>query len=267
MPGRNQFFICHPDKDKSCGACCGLYNYEGFDRATVSEALSFRTDLFSAMRPDHFELDEFRNLVSSMDGRPKLLEEIYCCEFLGYLDKEERKVGCLIHPTLHNGLDSRDHAYYGAETCAMHKCGSYSFLSESEVIPVIAALEDWYLYGICVTDIDLIKEFYREVSDLMGEAIRPQVIAKTESALNIFSKYLKLKENWPFTRGRRRFGQYIFEGGTYRVAETDWLKMGVERPREWRILRSLSSDFRNLSEVIAATKIIRDLIAEMAEAL
>jgi len=261
------FYICHPDDKKSCGACCGLYNYENFDRQTVSAALAFRTDLFAAMKPREGELEYFRSIVAKLDLRPRLLEEIYCCEFIGFVDDARRKVGCLIHPALGEGADMRDHAYYGAETCTAHKCPTYNYFSAADVRPVIAALDDWYLYGMCVTDIDLLKEFYRAVSDLRGEAIRPELIAERKTALEIFRSYLSLKENWPFRRGRRRFGQYIFENGSYRVADTDWEALGVARPQEWRILRSLASDFSNADEVLGAVNQIRRLVTDMASAL
>lgn len=263
----NDFYICHPDNRKSCGACCGLYNYEGFDRETVSAALAFRTDLFNALKPQGRELDEFRNVVARLDLRPKLLEEIYCCEFIGFVDDARRKVGCLIHPALRDGADMRDRAYYGAETCALHKCTAYNYFNEAEVQPVIAALDDWYLYGMCITDIDLLKEFYRAVSDLRGKAIRPELIAESEAALDIFRRYLSLKENWPCRRGRRRFGQYVFESGSYQVKDMDWEQLGIARPPEWRILRSMGSEFQNAEEVYDAVERIRALIDEMASVL
>lgn len=261
----NNFFICQPDELKSCGACCGLYNYESFSRRSIKSALDFRTDLFDAMKPQGEGLFVFRDIVSQ-DRRVKLLDEIYCCEFLGFVDEGRRKVGCLIHPAV-MGEDLRDYAYYGAQTCAEHKCLSYSYLSREEVLPVIYALDDWYLYGMCVTDIDLIKEFYKFISDIRYETLKPEKLLKSEKAMSAFRDYLRLKEKWHYRGSGKRFGQYIFHNGRYYVAEIDWNSLGVQRPPEWRILRSLGSDFNDKTEVEDALRIIRDLVRTIAESL
>jgi hypothetical protein len=195
------------------------------------------------------------------------LEDIYTCEFLGFVDEVERRVGCLIHPIINNGVDMRDHAYYGAETCAEHRCTAYNYLTEAESRPVVAATDDWFLYGLCITDIDLVKGFYEAVSELRYESVRPERIIENEPALKVFRRYMTLKENWPYRRGRRRFGQYIFEKGSYRVADIDWEMLGMKRPKEARILRSLGSEFKTTDEAQEAVRIVQKLAKEMAEAL
>jgi len=263
----NSFFLCHPDDIKSCGACCGLYNYENFNRETITTALRFRTDLFRLMQPQGASLEKFRGIVAEADMRSKLLEDIYTCEFLGFTGEAERKVGCLIHPMINGGPDMRDHAYYGAETCAEHRCTAYNYLTEAESRPVIAATDDWYLYGLCITDIDLVKGFYEAVSELRCETLRPEAITESSVALDVFRRYLALKENWPYQRGKRRFGQYIFEKGSYRVADIDWESFGLNRPREARILRSLGSEFKTVEEIQNALRILRELVKETADAI
>ncbi len=261
------YYLCHPDEVKSCGACCGLYNYENFDREKITAALSFRTELFQAMNPAGGELEEFRSVVAEMDSRPKLLEDIYTCEFLGFVDSDQRQVGCLIHPQINGGVDMRDHAYYGAETCGEHRCTAYNYLTEVEATPVIAALDDWYLYGLCITDIDLVKGFYEAVSRERFETIRPEIIVEKPVALDAFRRYLSLKENWPYRRGRKRFGQYVFESGSYKVGDIDWKTLGVEPPPEARILRSLSSEFNDTEELTEALEILRGIVNETVQAI
>ncbi len=38
--------LCQPDASKSCGACCGLYNYADSGREALTERLRNRTRLF-----------------------------------------------------------------------------------------------------------------------------------------------------------------------------------------------------------------------------
>ena len=40
------FHLCQPNGAKSCGACCGLYNWQDHSRGTVNSLLRRRTSLF-----------------------------------------------------------------------------------------------------------------------------------------------------------------------------------------------------------------------------
>jgi len=263
----DRFYLCHPDDTKSCAACCGLYNFRDYGRDSVTEALRLRTRLFRELDPAPGNLEEFRSTVTKFDRRPRLLEAIFTCEFLGFLDDRERTPGCLIHPEVTGGSERRDHSYYGAETCGGHRCSSYLYLNDSEVEPVVAALDDWYLYGLCITDIDLVKGFYEAVSRIRYDTLKPEKLIGSPRALDAFREYLMLKETWPYRRGKARFGQYVIEDGAYRVEEMDWNALGTERPPEARVLRSLGSEFGAPSEVQEALGIIRSLVERAAEAV
>ncbi len=92
--------LCQPDNTKSCGACCGLYNFEDHQRTTLVSLLERRTRLFFSPgeKPD---VCLYRRKVKEFPPAPKLCETIYNCEFLGFVDRDSRRVGCLLHPLLH----------------------------------------------------------------------------------------------------------------------------------------------------------------------
>jgi hypothetical protein len=154
------YTLCQPDRSKSCGACCGLYNLEDHSRATLEPLLRRRTSLYPSLREDPRRFQEVCS-PEAFPPNPKLLEAVYNCEFLGFLDREEKKVGCLLHPLVNDGLDLRNHCFYGAELCAGHFCPSYTCLTKVEQKAVLNSVNDWYLYGLVITDIDLVKEFCR----------------------------------------------------------------------------------------------------------
>ena len=91
---------------------------------------------------------------------------------MGFLDVHEKRVGCLLHPMQNAGRDMRDVSFYGRELCDGHFCPSYSYISRAEKLAMLEILDDWYLYGTCITDIDLVKEFFRLVSEAAGEMPR-----------------------------------------------------------------------------------------------
>jgi hypothetical protein len=251
--------LCQPDEKKSCGACCGLYNYGGGSRTRLEEMLRGRTDAFLRMgRPTPEKLASFSRWVRSVEPGDKLLETIYNCEYLGFLDPEERKVGCLLHPARHRGEveDLRSCSFYGAELCAGHLCLSYQKLTPEESFCVIHSLDDWYLYGICITDIDFCKAFFQEASARLGEQPTQTVLSR-EPVRRAARAFFSLKVDWPFrTEEGGRFGKYCLAEDEYREARIPYRELGIPRSRYDTIFLSLASYFSSAEEVAAAEETV-----------
>jgi len=251
--------LCQPDERKSCGACCGLYNFQDHSRATLHSLLQKRTWLFKS-NPDKLEIESLRGQLKKLEQPPPLLKDIYNCEFLGFIDEDHKKVGCLLHPTLHQGIDLRQYSFYGSELCAGHFCLSYTHLTEIEKLAVREALDDWYLYGLVITDLDLVKEFFREVQARLGDCMRPEKFRK-ERARQALSAFFALKENWPFVAKENRLGKYYFSQGEYQIARLEYEKRWPIKPSRFdKILISLSSDFTSPQELTEAELIIAEKI-------
>ncbi len=100
--------LCQPDAGKSCGACCGLYNWADSSRESLVGRLRGRTRRFRKMVHGPADLSSFSEATKSVEDQAKRYEEIYCCEYAGFLDEEEKRVGCLLHPLRNGGADMRD---------------------------------------------------------------------------------------------------------------------------------------------------------------
>jgi hypothetical protein len=252
-------FLCQPDPSQSCGACCGLYNWEDHSRKALSPLLEKRSDLFSSLgrEPEIFQAAYARAMFPP--GR-KLLEEIHNCEFLGFLDGEKKRVGCLLHPSVNGGRDLREHCFYGKEICAGHFCPSHTHLTRVEQKSVVAALEDWYLYGLVITDIDLVKEFFRQAQTRLGDSLREERLERrwVREALR---EFFALKESWKFASCRKRLGKYYFSHSEYQVARIEYEKNWRIKPSRFdKILVSLESDFQTPEEVLEAEAVIEERI-------
>ena len=129
MKGEDFIHLCQPDTCKSCGACCGLYNYADSSREALTTKLRNRTRLFHETVRSPDDLKRFSDTVTGRESSERLYEVIYCCEYLGFLDDDERRVGCLLHPLQNGGVDMRDVSFYGVELCNGHFCPSYHFIS------------------------------------------------------------------------------------------------------------------------------------------
>lgn len=259
------FLLCQPDTQKSCGACCGLYNLEDHSRNNLEILLRKRTELFLSLGK-HPDLSNYSKQASSFSSSPKLCDTIYNCEFLGFLDKDEKRVGCLLHPSLHNGNDLRIHSFYGVELCAGHFCPSYTYLTALEQAAVISAIDSWYLYGLVITDIDFVKEFFTLVQNQLGRSLKVEEL-KGLKAQGALRKFFQLKENWKFASREKRLGKYYFTQAEYHIARIEYEKNWRIKPSRFnKILVSLSSEFKTEQEIREAESIIEEKIERFIEA-
>ena len=257
--------LCQPDPSKSCGACCGLYNWEDHSRKVLMPLLERRSHLFSSLDRDP---QIFRKAYAHemFPSNPKLLEEIYNCEFLGFLDGEKKRVGCLLHPSVNGGRDQRDYCFYGKEICSGHFCPSHTHLTRPEQRSVLAALEDWYLYGLVVTDIDLVKGFFHEVQARLGDRLREERLESREVRVAL-GDFFALKESWKFASCPRRLGKYYFSHSEYQIARIEYEKKWRIKPSRFdKILLSLESDFQTPEDVFEAEAVIEEKIASFLKA-
>jgi hypothetical protein len=245
--------LCQPDKCKSCGACCGLYNYQDNSRAVLTERLRRRTECFAVLRDDP---DQYRHEVAALEG-PKLYETIYNCEFLGFID-EGTRVGCLLHPQLNKGKDLRGISFYGADLCRQHLCPSHDKLTAIEKEVVMRIVDDWYLYGLCITDIDLTKSYLFHIQNAVGEEFDPVRLDKNPTLTKLMKDFFSWKELWPFRRKEAlRFGKYYFLEEEYHIARIDYEGLGIDPSPYDAIFLSFASEFRDKAEVSAAEEMVR----------
>ncbi len=255
--------LCQPDARKSCGACCGLYNYADSSESSLVERLRKRTELFRNTVKSRDDLKAFSDMVRGIEDNAKLYEVIYCCEYLGFIEAE-RKVGCLLHPMQNGGADLRDVSFYGRELCDGHFCPSYHYISPGEKKALLNILDDWYLFGLCVTDIDLVKEYFRLISEEVGEMPHPDKFLNPELK-DAASRFFELKVSWPFRSSAvNRFGKYYFDGSQYMIHFIDYERLGCERSRFNAIFLSLASDFTKAEEIAAAELLIENHIKDFA---
>jgi len=252
----NLIILCQPDSGKSCGACCGLYNYVDSSRSSLEKRLRLRTSRFKAMVKKPGDVESYASQTLAVEDFAKRYEVIYCCEYLGFLDGEGKKVGCLLHPQQNSGIDLRACSFYGQEICAGHICPSHHFIPQSQSQILIKIIDDWYLYGLCLTDIDLVKTYFRLIADRIGQELKPEVF-NNESLRNIALEYFNWKITWPFRSPEiNRLGKYYFDGSQYMISYIDYAKFGREISVLDPIFLSLSSSFQNADQIEKAEMLV-----------
>jgi hypothetical protein len=251
--------LCHPDELKSCGACCGLYNYRINSRAVLTARLRQRSEIFSSFRN---EPNLYCQAVAVLEG-DKLYATIYNCEFLGFIDEHEQRVGCLLHPQGNGGKDRRGISFYGADLCQKHLCPSHEKLTTTEKAVVIRLVNDWYLYGLCITDIDLVKTYLSHIQNAVGEEFNPNKLDTNPVLATIMQSFFSWKEQWPYRRNEAlRFGKYYFVEAEYHIAHIEYERLGLEPSPYDGIFLSLASEFTDREQVLAAERMVRDNIEQ-----
>ena len=242
--------LCQPDGVKSCAACCGIYNYAENRREDLSERFAYRTRLFARVRQGKLALDDYREAIRRREDGKRIYHTIYTCEFVGYLNDEATTVGCMLHPLQNGGRDLRVASFYGRDICEGHFCPSYEKLTSNEAGIVIDTIDDWYLYGAVITDIDYVKSFFRRVQDEMGEEVLAERMRENNEARASLLRYFELKTTWPFRDTTRpRFGKYYFVGEEYDIDRIDYAALGADVSPWDPVFLSLSSLFRSAKEV------------------
>ncbi len=247
------YHLCQPDEEKSCSACCGIYNFVKNDKNSLILRLKTNTLALKESSPE----DHSKTFRILYNGKGKLFETIFNCEFVGFLDKDFKRVGCLLHPSQNGGRDLRDLSFYGSELCEGHFCLSYYYLTSKEQELVIRTIDDWYLYGLTITDIDLVKGVFQVLSDSVGEAIDPLKVSKSKRLTKIVRSFFELKLRWKFRDLRKsQFGKYLFKGEEYEEIEIPYQKLGRKKSPYHFILLSYGSSFKNSEELDEAESII-----------
>lgn len=256
--------LCQPDACKSCGACCGQFNWKDHSREAIKQIIDLQTDLFLSLS-NYDQLNDYQQNVRASIDNVKLFDTIYNCEFLGFIDDDRKKTGCMLHPEVTGRPDLRNHCFYGAEICESHFCPSFACLRTVEQQAVVKAIDDWYLYALVITDIDLVKEFFKHVENSIGEGIKDKSLDDAE-LLAVLHDFFSFKEIWKFKAKENRLGKYYFSEAEYNIARIAYQDNWGLPPSPYdKILVSLESEFATAGELVEAEYLIASCIQRFSD--
>jgi len=205
--------LCQPDSLKSCAACCGLYNVHDATRRSLEQKLTARTMAFAKTPRSPDALVEFEEAVRDAEGCVPLDPAIHVCEFTGFLDETRRIVGCMLHPSApgNAGVDLRGLCHYGSMACKGFYCPACEEIPSHQQEIVRELVDDWHLYGLVATDVDLVTALFGLAEEVLGCGLELENInGRVRRAL---TDMLAWKDSWPFkAASTMRRSRYYFKG-------------------------------------------------------
>jgi len=256
-------YLCQVSGHISCAACCGLYNVADPSPEALQAMLAFRTGIFETFARDIDSILDYKEQVEDRENQQRPFPGFHHCPFIGLVGARQSRVGCLLHPSAHGnkGVDFRGLSFYGGMACRVYFCPSHYHLSDPLKEIVQKAVGDWYLYGLVITETEMLKTFFQEVERRLNGPIRRQRVLGSEECLKAFREFLELKARWAFKPDACKvLGNYFFEDKLYAQPSINYKALGETTSRYDNILRALASRFDSVSQLREAEALLDGLI-------
>jgi len=263
-----QVYLCRIGDGISCGACCGLYNIKDPSEEHLTALLTRRTQLFGITKRTESDLDEFADEIGRTESKYRPLESFHHCPFLGFPDIDAPSVGCLLHPLAHgnDGVDYRGLSYYGGYACRSYFCPTVHHLPAEHKKVLRAAAPDWYLYGLLITETEMLKLFFTVIESRLAKPIKAASVIQASAALEAIRKLFYLKSTWPFReKGVNTLANYVFHNPSeeHPWQSIDYRKFNL-KPSTWTpVFHALYSVFSSAEDVMMAEKQLDGLVDQI----
>ncbi len=260
-------YLCQVSEEISCGACCGLYNVSDPSFIALMEMLAFRTEAFARVPRDIDSILAFKENLESRESQKRPFPEFHHCPYIGLVGTKRSRVGCLLHPLAdgNQGIDFRGLSFYGGMACRIYFCPScYNLPSVYKEI-VRDAARDWHIYGLVITETDMLNTFFQEVEKRLNFPITKEAILKNKKCLEAVCEFLELKLHWPFRPHLfTGLGNYFFRDKLYSTPLINFKEIGATPSRYDTILRGLVSRFDSVYELRRADDLLDGIIDRLA---
>ncbi len=262
-------YLCQVNENVSCGACCGLYNIPDLSFNKLKKMLSDRTEEFLKIAREIDAIVDFGENMIAAENKIRPYPEFYHCPYIGFIGTNGTRVGCLLHPAAegNNGIDYRGLGYYGSMTCNIYFCPSYTVLSDNFKRMIRTASQDWYSYGLIITESALVNAFLSETEKLIQRKIDEEDVRHNPDFAGAVREFINLKAYWPFRPASDTPANYFFKDNLYAKKDVDYSKIrsGCFTSRYDTIFKELGSSFQSDTEIGKAEMIIEFLYKRIHE--
>jgi hypothetical protein len=266
----HDIYLCQVSETVSCGACCGLYNLPNLSREELEVLLSKRTEAFRSVPRTEDGIYEYKRKNKGPYRLSRPFPEFHNCPFLGLIGGEKSRVGCLLHPTVpgNNGVDYRSLSWYGEQACRTYFCPATNKLPAVYQSILIQTIDNWYVFGLIVTEYALVTAYFKEMEFRLGRQIEVSDYTQNIGAMAAFREFAELKTKWPFRR-EDSLGpcNYFFNNSLYPRPGVFRKSMEIRLSSYEEIFRELDSGFASVKEIAAAEQLLDDLFIKAERAI
>jgi hypothetical protein len=249
-------YLCQVSESVSCGACCGLYNLTYISANTMINILKVRTSRFAKIPREVSHIIRFGETICSLIRNDQPFPDFHHCPYVGLIGNKKSRVGCLLHPMAegNEGVDYRGLSYYGGMACRIYFCPVNRTLPKRIKNIVRTCFDDWYEYGLIITENNLIAGIFQEIEGRLEKPLYLDMISP--EALSKIYRLLTLKLNWQFRSPKWPIVNYFFEDQKYQPPIIDYEKIGVKPSRFHTIFQELGSSFFSARSMYQAEDIL-----------
>ncbi len=263
-------YLCQVSETVSCGACCGLYNLPNLSREKLENLLSKRTEDFESVPRTEDRIFEFQRRNKGPHRLSRPFPQFHHCSFLGFIGGKRGCVGCLLHPAMpgNDGVDYRSLSWYGEKACRTYFCPTTNKLPGVYQSILRKAIDNWYDFGLIVTEHSLVTAYFKEVESRLGRRIALSDYSQNSPATNAFREFAELKSKWPYRRNDAPSPcNFFFENGLYPRPAVFRATPDIGLSSYEKILRELDTGFSSAKEMEAADQLLDDLFLKAERAL
>ncbi|ABW66216.1 conserved hypothetical cytosolic protein [Desulfosudis oleivorans Hxd3] len=263
-------YLCQVGPAISCGACCGLYNIQHLSRENLTHLLKGRTQRFARVPRTIEAIDRFGEETLGAEGRHRPMKNFHHCPFLGLIGPQQTTVGCLLHPRAdgNKGIDWRGLSYYGAYACATYFCPTCRELAPRYKRMVRQAVDNWYDYGLMITETGMLKTFFEQVEKRLERTVDATDLEGRPAAMAVVQRFLAIKHTWPFADPETfRPANFFFNQKEYAPPAIDFKAPGAETSRWAPVLTALWSNLADWQALCAAESFLDRMAGDLSAAL
>ncbi len=254
-------YLCQVNDQVSCGACCGLFNVSDVSQDALASMLMRRTEAFAKIPRNMDAILGFKERIEEREIQVRPFPDFHHCPYIGLVGPKRSCVGCLLHPLAsgNKGIDFRGLSYYGGVACRVYSCPAYHNLSKPYKEIIRKVTKDWYLYGMIITEVNMLTAFFQETEKRLGYEVTKEDFSRNRKSADIIREFLSLKLDWPFRSSDTILCNYFFGDKLYPKPLLNYKAIGSYVSKYDVILQELVSSFDSAEELHWAESILDQL--------
>lgn len=263
-------YLCQVNERISCGACCGLYNVADPTFDALKDLLLYRTEVFESLDRDMDAIVAYQEKIQQKESDSRPMPEFHHCPFLGLVGEGGLRVGCLLHPLGHGSkeVDLRGLSFYGGMACRVYFCPAHYGLPAAVKEIVREAAMDWHIYGLVITETEMLNAFFQEVEGRIHRPVNKDDILDHANCLDAIRAFFDLKITWPYRNdGLKGLHNYFFQDNLYPRPSVDYGVAGGRKSKHDVIFRELGSRFFSASQLREAENLVDGIVDRLATAI